>query len=539
MGAVMTNAELDEQVETKDAEAEIEALAGLREVAYQKKRKQAAADLQMQVGTLDKLVAKHRAKLEAEADAQPLYPHWVVEPWDESVEGSILLLAITERIRQHVILTQDQATVVALWIMLTWVHEQAAVHSPILLATSAEANSGKSTLLGLLGFLVRQALVSVSISGPALFRSIEKWGPTFVIDEADKSIVNNDDLREVVNSGWTRGQSVIRCDPETHDPRPYSTFCPKALGMKGRKLPDTTLSRTIIIEMKRKLPNEMVVDFDHLDDGALAGLRRQLARWAVDNGAALIAAAPEIPAGFHNRIRANWKLLLAIAESVGGDWKQRTWRAANTIEKVRETFEQSIGVQLLSNIKTLFEVNNIDCMTSHQMVGYLTADPEKPWVEYRHGRPLSQKQLANLLNGYGIYSVTVHPPGLSHAKGYQLTQFTEAFGRYLAPLSEPSVGKPTSEPCNRANDCGTGTSDEIRTVQTNITHGSKNGNLSYSHADLHGCTVRKAEISGERCAQCNAHDGTERPHTVGNCTVWLHPECAPFWSEGDGWGLRR
>jgi putative DNA primase/helicase len=530
-----SNAELDVQVETKDAEAEIEALAGLREVAYQKKRKQAAADLQMPVGTLDKLVAKHRAKIEAEADPQPLYPHWVVEAWDESVEGSILLLAITERIRQHVILTQDQATAVALWIMLTWVHEQAAVHSPILLATSAEANSGKSTLLGLLGFLVRQALLSVSISGPALFRSIEKWGPTFVIDEADTSLVNNDDLKEVVNSGWTRGQSVIRCDPETHDPRPYSTFCPKALGMKGRKLPDTTLSRTIIIEMKRKLPNETVVDFDHLDDDGLAGLRRQLARWAVDNGAALIAAAPEIPAGFHNRIRANWKLLLAIAESVGGDWKRRAWRAASTIEKVRETFEQSIGVQLLSDIRALFAASGADCMTSFQIVAKLTADSEKPWVEYRHGKPISQKQLANLLNGYGVYSGTVDPPGVASAKGYKLAQFSELFDRYLTSSPE----KTDSEPSNRRIDCGTGTSDEFRTVEAKTVDGSKNGNLSYSHAGFDGSTVRKAEIGGERCAQCNAHDGTERPHTVGNCTVWLHPECAPFWSEGDGWGLRR
>ena len=347
-----TNAELDEEVETRDAEAEIEALAGLREVAYQRKRKQAATNLEIPLGTLDKLVAKRRAKLEAEA--QPLYAHWVVEPWDEPVEGSILLQTITERIRQHVILTQDQATAIALWIMLTWVHEQAAVHSPILLATSAEANSGKSTLLGLIGFLVRQALLSVSISGPALFRSIEKWGPTFVIDEADTSLVNNDDLKEVVNSGWTRGQSVIRCDPETHDPRPYSTFCPKALGMKGRKLPDTTLSRCLIIEMQRKLPSETVADFDHLDDEGLALLRRQLARWAKDNSALLTKAQPEIPHGFDTRVRANWKLLLAIAENAGDEWKRAAWQAAGAIEKLKATFEASIGVQLLSSIRAMF-----------------------------------------------------------------------------------------------------------------------------------------------------------------------------------------
>jgi Protein of unknown function (DUF3631) len=396
-----------------------------------------------------------------------------------------------------------------------------------LLATSAEANSGKSTLLGLLGFLVRQALLSVSIRGPALFRSIEKWGPTFVIDEADTSLVNNDDLKEVVNSGWTRGQRVIRCDPETHDPRPYSTFCPKAIGMKGRKLPDTTLSRTIIIEMKRKLPNETVADFDHLDDDGLARLRRQLARWAVDNGAALTAATPEIPQGFHNRVRANWKLLLAIAENAGDEWKRAAWQAAGAIEKVKATFEASIGVQLLSSIRAMFEANNVDCMTSQQMVGHLTADPEKPWAEYRHGRPLSQKQLANLLNGYGIYSETVHPVGLPHAKGYRLERFSEAFGRYLAP---PSVEKPTSEPCTRANDCGTGTSDEIRTVQTHVAHGSETANFSYSRADLHGCTVRKAGNGGKRCAQCNGEpDGTERFfYDQGERGEWLHPECVRF-----------
>jgi putative DNA primase/helicase len=488
----LTNAELDEEVETRDAEAEIEALAALREVAYQRKRKQAATNLEIPVGTLDKLVAKRRAKLEANAEAAPLYEHWNVEPWPEPVEGSILLLAITKRIRRHVVLTQDQATAVALWIMLTWVHEQAVVHSPILLATSAEANSGKSTLLGLIGFLVRQAL-SVSISGPALFRSIEKWGPTFVIDEADTSLVNNDDLKEVVNSSWTRGQSVFRCDPETHDPRPYSTFCPKALGMKGRKLPDTTLSRTIIIEMKRKLPDETVEDFDYLDDDGLARLRQQLARWADDNGAALTAATPEIPPGFHNRVRANWKLLLAIAENAGDEWKRAAWRAAGAIEKVKATFEASIGVQLLSSIRAMFEANNVDCMTSQQIVAYLTADSEQPWAEYRHGRPLSQKQLANLINEYGIYSETVHPVGLPHAKGYRLDRFSEVFGRYLAP---PSVEKPTSEPCNRANEIKTNTYGENRTVQTHAAHGSEKANFSYSHADLHGCTVRKPEIRG-------------------------------------------
>jgi putative DNA primase/helicase len=78
--------------------------------------------------------------------------------------------------------------------------------------------------------------------------------------------------------------------------------------MKGRRLPDTTLSRAIIIEMKRKLPNETAVDFDHVDDAEFTKLRRQLARWASDHAGDLAKAAPEIPPGFHNRVKANWKL---------------------------------------------------------------------------------------------------------------------------------------------------------------------------------------------------------------------------------------
>lgn len=66
-----------------------------------------------------------------------------------------------------------------------------------------------------------------SPTGPVLFRSLEKWSPTFVIDEADTVLKNNDDLREVINSGWTVGTRVLRCDPITKEPCLYSKFYTK------------------------------------------------------------------------------------------------------------------------------------------------------------------------------------------------------------------------------------------------------------------------------------------------------------------------
>src|SRR5262249_42333086 len=150
----------------------------------------------------------------------------------------------------------------------------------------------------------------------------------------------------------TRGQSVIRCDPETNEPRPYSTFSPKAVGMKGRKLPDTTLSRAIVIELKRKLPGEEADDFQHIDNDGLAKLRRQCLRWGSDNASALPKAKPEMLPGFHNRTAANWCLMLAIAERCGA--REQAWQAARAIENVKDAREASLGIQLLSDIRDAF-----------------------------------------------------------------------------------------------------------------------------------------------------------------------------------------
>ena len=67
---------------------------------------------------------------------------------------------------------------VALWIMFAWVHDAAAVHSPILLATSAEANQRQDAATELRRLSRAARLVCVEISEATLFRGIEKWQPT-------------------------------------------------------------------------------------------------------------------------------------------------------------------------------------------------------------------------------------------------------------------------------------------------------------------------------------------------------------------------
>jgi hypothetical protein len=205
-------------------------LAGLSRLEYAKRRKPAAEAVGIGVGELDGIVRAKYGEDKDKAPAAALYEHWNVEAADDPVDGSILLRAIKEAVRRYVFMSDDQAVAVTLWMVFSWLHEH-MTHSPILFVTSAEQDSGKSTLLGVINFLARRSLQTVDISGAALFRSITKWQPTFIVDEADDALADNSDLRSVINSGWTRGQGVVRCHPDTHEPELFSTFAPKVVAM--------------------------------------------------------------------------------------------------------------------------------------------------------------------------------------------------------------------------------------------------------------------------------------------------------------------
>jgi putative DNA primase/helicase len=361
----------------------------------------------------------------------PLHGHWVVEPWEAEVGGDALLHDIIARFRRHVVFERYQSIAVALWTLMAWVHEEAATHSPILLATSAEANSGKTTLINLVGFLVPRGLSSVGIPEAALFRSIELWQPTVIVDEADTALVDNEPLRAVINSGWTRGTGAVRCVGEDHVPHLFPTFAPKALGMKGRRLPDTTMSRCIIIDLKRKRPGERADHFKHIDDDGLAELWRKALRWANDHGATLkVAAEPDMPAGFDNRLGDNWWLLFQIAERAGGDWPVRARDAAAALSG-KTAQDESVGVKLLGDIRAIFAERDTDRLSSADLVAALAALEDRPWVEWKGGKPLTPNGLARLLTNFHISSGNIRTGPTTTPKGYQLAHFTEAFERYL------------------------------------------------------------------------------------------------------------
>ena len=501
----------------------INELVALDPMEYDQCREKQANKLNVRVRTLDQMVAKRRQALEVEAAVDALgLDHWAVEPWPEPVETKELLVAIEATIKRYIATLGKRSIVPSLWVMMTWVHEAAAVHSPILLAWSPHPDSGKTTLAGLISFLSWRGLASVNISSAVLFRLVDQWKPTLIVDEADTAFAENNDLRGVINSGWTRGQQVFRCDPDTHEPRGYATFAPKMVAMKGKSLPDTTLTRCIALTLKRKMPNERVEDFDHIDDDHLSALRSKLARWARDYAEIVRETKPEDIPDFHNRLRMNWSMLLTIAEMAGE--QERAREAAREIEGVAAD-ERAVTVSLLSDIKQVFDEEG-DPLLSATLVGALNQDPDKQWCEYHNGKPLSQNMLARLLREYAIAPDFVTEGGV-RGSGYKRRQFEEAWDRYLPKKptnGEDGVREPENSPDNLATlqkPMKSALPEGSTTLQTDRDARLQKREKPSIHGTAHSCKVVKAEKGSPRpqTPQAALRIPTQRGETDRTCAL--------------------
>src|SRR5208282_4272827 len=84
-------------------------------------------------------------------------------------------------------------------------------------------------------------------------------------------------------------------------------------------------------------------------------LCRKLSRFAADHFERLKNADPALPDGVYNRLADNWRPLFAIAEAAGGDWPKRAADALALLAAKDDAEGQSVGVQLLGDIREIFE----------------------------------------------------------------------------------------------------------------------------------------------------------------------------------------
>ena len=426
-----------------DLSAEVKRLAEMQPLEYEKVRKAEAESLGIaRVTVLDGQVEKARRARSNGVSSSDVggtavaFPEIV--PWDESVNGADLLGEIAATFTRYMVLPPGAADTLAVWTLHTHAHNATDI-SPILAATSPTPECGKTTLLTILGALVPKPLPASNITTAALFRAVEKWGPTLLIDEADSFLGDNEEMRGVLNSGHNRaGAFVVRLVGDNHEPRQFTTWAPKAIAIIG-KMPATLDSRSVHIELRRKRLGENVqpVRADRLHH--LEPLRRKAARWSADNMDALRQIDPKIPPTLSSRRADNWRPLLAIAEMAGGDWPERAWNAAEALNS-RDAVE-AIGIFALTDTRMIFTEHNVERISSTNLAAALAELENRPWPEFSKGKEITTAGLARLLAPFKI-TPSKWRDGSETVRGYEASAFGDAWSRYLPEASPMQTATP-------------------------------------------------------------------------------------------------
>src|SRR5262249_32192070 len=120
-----------------NADAEIKRLAGLGALQYARERKAAAKAIGIGVGALDSAVKAERAQnIATTGQGRPVELHHV-EPWSHPVNGSLLLTELSATLRKYVVMFDEQADAVSLWIVHAHAHDACDV-SPKLVVRSVQ-----------------------------------------------------------------------------------------------------------------------------------------------------------------------------------------------------------------------------------------------------------------------------------------------------------------------------------------------------------------------------------------------------------------
>ena len=367
--------------------------------------------------------------------------------FSQKVEPGELFAKVYEFLSRFVAYPSEHAHVAhVLWIVHT--HCMAAWEStPRLAALSPEPASGKTRLLEITALLVPNPVEAINVSVAYLFRKVggEDGPPTILFDEIDTVFgpraKENEETRALLNAGHRKGAVAGRCvaKGKTVETEEIPAYCAVALAGLGW-LPDTLLSRSVIIRMRRRHAGERVEPYRyrvHSHQGHQ--LRDALAAWAAGIVDDLAKVYPDMPKGVEDRDADIWEPLLAIADTIGGEWPKRARAAAVSLVSAAREAEPSLGIRLLTDLHTIF---NAELMATSAILKALHDLPEAPWSDLR-GKPINDRGLAVRLRQYGVKSKQIRIGEIT-LKGYERADFIDVWKRYL-PSPQSSDGSETSE----------------------------------------------------------------------------------------------
>ena len=364
-------------------------------------------------------------------------------------DGAAVLDAVFAFLGRFVAYPSEAAHVAhVLWIAHTHLMD-AWVSTPRIAFLSPEPGSGKTRALEISELLVPRPVEAVNVTPAYLFRKVADAAgrPTILFDEIDTvfgpKAKDNEEIRGLLNAGHRQGAVAGRCvmRGKIVETEEIPAYCAVALAGLG-DLPDTILTRSVIIRMRRRAPEERVEAYRrrvHAVEGDQ--LRNRIADWATAVEDLLADAWPDMPDGIRDRDADVWEPLLALADEAGGSWPERARVTAVTLVTLSKESTPSLGVRLLADLREVFGSREV--LATESVLVALQMMDESPWMDIK-GRPLNDRTLAGKLRRYDIKPKVLRI-GTAIVRGYQRSDFADAWRRYLPPPPRGDVTNVTSE----------------------------------------------------------------------------------------------
>jgi hypothetical protein len=384
--------------------------------------------------------------------------HAIASDSEAESNGAIVLDAVHDFLCTFVAYPSPDAAIAhTLWIAHAHLMD-AWESTPRLAFLSPEPGSGKTRALEITETLVPRPVEAINATSAYLFRKVSapEGMPTILYDEIDTlfgpKAKDNEEIRGILNAGHRRGAVAGRCvvRGKIIDTEELPAYCAVALAGLGN-LPDTILTRSVVVRMRRRAPSETVEPYRRRVHAPIGNdLRDQLARWAQTVQKRAASLRPEMPEGVMDRNADVWEALLAVADLAGGDWPRKARCSAVSLVSLAKGASPSLGVRLLADLREIFG-ESVDGVFTEDILRRLRDLEEAPWGDLK-GKPIDPRRLAALLKPYGIASKQIRIGSVT-AKGYAREDLHDAWARYLGQAANKSETSETADTAAGTHEC--------------------------------------------------------------------------------------
>ena len=177
-------------------------------------------------------------------------------PTENDAEAD-LLTEVETFIYKYVDLDNSFRTFAACYVLLSWLYDR--FYSIPYLRLLGDFGTGKSRALDVIGGICyRPVNVSGATSAAGIFRVIDRWRGTLILDESDFRFSDETvDIIRILNQGFEKNRTVLRVNTNTMSLEHFQAFCPKIIASRKKFADEALESRCLSTITKQTSRNDV------------------------------------------------------------------------------------------------------------------------------------------------------------------------------------------------------------------------------------------------------------------------------------------